>query len=52
MVARIAEEVPWPVTVVATGGLATTIAQNSARLDRVDEQLMLEGLRLLHERNL
>ncbi|MCB2185694.1 MAG: type III pantothenate kinase [Deltaproteobacteria bacterium] len=37
--------------VVATGGLAGVIAEASATIEHVDDQLTLEGLRLLYQRN-
>jgi type III pantothenate kinase len=40
----------WPpVAVIATGGLATTLAAATAIFDQVESDLTLEGLRLLHE---
>ncbi len=36
--------------VVATGGFAHLIAENCALIETVDENLMLEGLRLIYER--
>jgi type III pantothenate kinase len=36
---------------VATGGLANMVAADSAEIDRVDDLLTLQGLRLLWERN-
>ena len=37
--------------VMATGGLASVIAQNSSAIEDVDELLTLRGLRILHQRN-
>ncbi len=51
LIARIKDEVGWPVIVIATGGFAPTIAQESEAIDHVDDALVLEGLRYIHERN-
>jgi type III pantothenate kinase len=40
-----------PLRVIATGGLAPLIVQDTETIDEVDENLTLEGLRLLHELN-
>ena len=44
-------ELGFSCKVVATGGLATVIARHSKRIESVDPDLTLQGLRLLHERN-
>lgn len=51
LIARIKDEVDWPVRVIATGGFATTIAAESDAIDVVDDALVLEGLRHIHARN-
>jgi type III pantothenate kinase len=51
LIARIKDEVDWPVRVIATGGFATTIAKESTAIDDVDDALVLEGLRHIHARN-
>jgi type III pantothenate kinase len=48
---RLAEELGEAGTVIATGGLATTIAPLCETIDEVDPLLTLRGLRLIHERN-
>lgn len=51
LVARIQAELGTRARVVATGGLATTIAPLTRAIERVDEDLTLEGLRMLWELN-
>jgi type III pantothenate kinase len=51
LVRLIAELTPATPRVLATGGLATTIAPLAKGIERVDEDLTLEGLRLLWELN-
>ncbi len=51
LIQRIKDEVGWAVRVVATGGFATTIAAESTAIDVVDDALVLEGLRYIHQRN-
>jgi type III pantothenate kinase len=50
MVERIRSEL-GPARVVATGGLAHRIADESAAIERVEPFLTLEGLRILYEKN-
>ena len=52
LLTRILAELPGGVAkVIATGGLASTIAPLTAKIERVDDDLTLEGLRLLWELN-
>jgi type III pantothenate kinase len=51
LIARIHSELGARARVVATGGLATTIAPLTRAIEKVDEDLTLEGLRLLWELN-
>lgn len=50
LVTRIAEEWGEKPTVVATGGLAPTVAPLSRAIDLVDLDLTLKGLAIIHER--
>ena len=51
LLARIIAELPAKPRVIATGGLATTIAPLAKGIEKVDDDLTLEGLRLVWERN-
>jgi len=49
---RIRKEVRIDPLVIATGGLARTIAAETPKIHVIDENLTLEGLRIIYERNL
>jgi type III pantothenate kinase len=51
MVARIRDELGAPARVIATGGLARRIANESVVVEEVVPFLTLEGLRILYEKN-
>jgi type III pantothenate kinase len=51
MVARIRGELGDGARVIATGGLAGRIANESSTIERVEPFLTLEGLRMLFEKN-
>lgn len=51
MVARIKNEFGQPMKVIATGGLARTIAEQTDVIEYIEPWLTLEGLRLLWEMN-
>ncbi len=51
IVSRMKKELPEQPTVIATGGLAASIATATRCIDRVEPFLTLNGLRILYERN-
>jgi type III pantothenate kinase len=52
LVARITLELGPPVTVIATGGLATLFTRHTSAIDHVDGDLTIRGLIQLHAHNL
>lgn len=51
IVERIKKEFGQDLIVIATGGIAKTIAPESATIDLVDENLTLDGLRIIYVKN-
>ncbi len=52
LVNRVKSQIRGDVKVVATGGLALLIAENTTVVDHVDENLLLDGLRIISERQI
>ncbi|MBK8465065.1 MAG: type III pantothenate kinase [Chloracidobacterium sp.] len=50
VIQKIKNEINGVPKVVATGGFASMVAENTSLIDIVDENLLLDGLRLFHER--
>ena len=48
---RMIDELGPQKTVIATGGLAPLIGKGSAIIEIIDDDLLLEGLKLIYERN-
>jgi hypothetical protein len=51
LIQRMRAELPFPVRVYATGGLAPFVASHCASIDVVDEDLTLRGLARIHSRS-
>ncbi len=51
IVTRIKSEIGHEVKVIATGGIAPLIAKESKTIDFIDDNLTLDGLKILYERN-
>ena len=51
ILARIREELPGVRKVIATGGLASTLAEESTGIDEVDDELTLKGLKMIWDLN-
>lgn len=51
LVDKLKGELGFPCSVLATGGLASLIGRHTGSIEAVDDNLTLEGLRILHERN-
>jgi type III pantothenate kinase len=51
LVDRLVEELGFRCRIIATGGLASLIGKHAKRIEELDPNLTLEGLRILYERN-
>jgi type III pantothenate kinase len=51
MIERLEAELGYPSEVIATGGLSTLISKHAHRVQSIDVNLTLDGLRILHERH-
>jgi type III pantothenate kinase len=50
LIRRIFEELGYPLKVVATGGLSTRVVELSKTVEVINDDLTLEGLRIIYER--
>ena len=51
VVERLLAELDYPCRVIATGGLSSLIGKHAKRIEELDPNLTLEGLRIVYERN-
>jgi type III pantothenate kinase len=51
IVGRMKEEVKSNPLVIATGGLATVVARETKSIDKIEEMLTLDGLRIIYNLN-
>ena len=51
ILARIRREIPDLKLVVATGGLASLLLEDSEHIDEIDQELTLRGLKVIYDRN-
>jgi type III pantothenate kinase len=51
LVEKLQQELGFPCRVIATGGLSSLIGKHTKRIEQLDPNLTLEGLRILYERN-
>ena len=49
LIQGVIRQLGYTAPVIATGGLANTIAEHSAEITEVNHELTLEGLRLIYE---
>ncbi len=52
IVGNILDELGGPAEILATGGLAGLIVPGTERVERIEENLTLEGIRLIYDRNM